>query len=407
MSDAALGDLMRAAEERLPRLVETAYDAVLTRMPMYRDPRLVPPDDLRSSVESNLQALVDAIGHGPRTPLDLDAPQETGRRRAQQSMPLPEVLQAYRITFATLWDALVEHARSRNQPDVTDTLLTAASRIWQLTDDHALAVTEAYRAATAELLLAKQRRRSALVEALLTGHPGRDAGPWEAASLLGLPPDGERIVVAAETRGLAEETLPGIERQLAVRGIASGWRLTPALQLGIVAPRPDQRQVVLDVVDELATARVGISPPYRSLGDTPRALRLARAALAGAPVGQVGVRVFESSPLAALMACEPDEGDRMAREVLGSVLALPADDRSVLLETLHTYLDNDGSADRAGEVLYCHPNTVRYRLRRIQELTHRSLSDPYGLAELAAASYAVRISAVGAPDEEQRRHRRE
>ena len=28
-----------------------------------------------------------------------------------QGMPLPEVLQAYRISFATLWDALVEHAR--------------------------------------------------------------------------------------------------------------------------------------------------------------------------------------------------------------------------------------------------------------------------------------------------------
>lgn len=41
------------------------------------------------------------------------APQETGRRRAHQGMPLPEVLQAYRISFATLWDASVDHARRR------------------------------------------------------------------------------------------------------------------------------------------------------------------------------------------------------------------------------------------------------------------------------------------------------
>lgn len=398
VSETVLVEMARAVEARLPHLVDDAYDAVLDRMALYRDGRLVPHEDLRRSVEQNLSVLLTGISSGPRPALDLAAPQETGRRRARQSVPLPEVLRAYRITFATLWDALVERANASRDAGAIETLLMAASRVWQLTDDHALALTEGYRAATAELLLAQQRRRSALVEALLTGQPARDAGPWEAASLLGLPPDGEVVVVAAETRGLAEESLPGIERQLATHGIASGWRLTPALQLGIIAPLPDQRKVMLELLEEVATARVGVSPTYRSLVDSPRALQLARAALTSAPVDGTAVRVFQASPLAALMACEPEEGDRLAREVLGSVLALPAGDRSVLLETLHTYLDHEGSAERAGEVLYCHPNTVRYRLRRIQDLTQRSLSDPFGLAELAAASYAVRISAVG-PDE--------
>jgi len=48
------------------------------------------------------------------------------------------------------------------------------------------------------------------------------------------------------------------------------------------------------------------------------------------------------------------------------------------------------------EVLYCHPNTVRYRLRRLQELTGRSLSDPRGIAELAAAAYALRLNTATA-----------
>jgi DNA-binding PucR family transcriptional regulator len=103
------------------------------------------------------------------------------------------------------------------------------------------------------------------------------------------------------------------------------------------------------------------------------------------------VRVFDPSPLAALMAREPAEGERLAREVLGGLLALPDDDRGQLLETLHAYLDHAGSAEQAATVLHCHPNTVRYRLRRIHELTGRSLSDPHGLAELAAASYSVRM----------------
>lgn len=277
--------------------------------------------------------------------------------------------------------------------------------IWQLTDEHALTLTEAYRATTAEMLLASQRRRSALVEALLTGHPGPEAGPWDAASFLGFVPDGELVVVAAETRDLAEESLAGIENRLATHGIVSGWRLTPALQLGIVSVRPGQYETVLQLLSDIATTRTGVSPRYRHLSETPRSLQLARAALSYLREGASGVHVFDSSPLAALMACEPGEGRRIALQVLGSVLSLPSEDREVLLDTLSAYLDQDGSAERAGDALHCHANTVRYRLRRLQELTGRSLSDPYGLAELATASYAVRLGAARTAREKSRARR--
>jgi hypothetical protein len=386
-----LADLTAWAEAQLPELTENACTAILARVPFYRSGAVVSAADLRRSVGHNLRFLVSAL-RAPDEPLDLAAPRDTGRRRAQQSAPLPEVLQAYRICFATLWDALVEHARTSRGPSAVDALLSAASLIWQFTDEHALAVTEAYRAATAEILLARQQRRGALVEALLTGQPGPDGGPWEAASLLGLPPGAQLIVVAAETRGLAEESLPGIERRLSDRGVVSGWRLTPALQLGLVAVPVEQQDRVLSTLRETVTARTGVSPPYPSLSDTPRALHLARTALSAVPAGRAEVRLFDPSPLAALVALDPTEGRRITQAVLGTVLALPSDDRAILLETLTAYLNHDGSAEHAGRVLHCHPNTVRYRLRRLQELTGRSLSDPNDAAELAAASYAVQIS---------------
>ncbi|MFY9764116.1 MAG: helix-turn-helix domain-containing protein [Mycobacterium sp.] len=37
------------------------------------------------------------------------------------------------------------------------------------------------------------------------------------------------------------------------------------------------------------------------------------------------------------------------------------------------------------EALVCHPNTVRYRLRRIEKRTGRSLSRPRDVAELCLA----------------------
>ncbi|WP_194899427.1 PucR family transcriptional regulator [Catenulispora pinisilvae] len=390
-----LPELAAWAASQLPRLIDQACAATVERIPFYRDGSVVDGPELRRSVEENLRFLIAAIGQPAAVPLDLAAPSATGRRRAHQGAPLPEVLQCYRLVFTTLWDALLAHTGDHRRPAAAEALLAAAGRIFQLTDQHAIALTEAYRAATAELMRARQARRSALVEALLTGYPGPEAAPWEAAEFLGLHRDGVLVVVAADTRGLAEASLPDVEKRLEDQGIVSGWRLTPAQQLGVVSLQEDRYDKMLTVLRATARARTGLSPAFASVHDTPRALRLAQAALAGLPTGRAQVREFDPSPLAALMVYESDERRRLTTKVLGPVLGLPTDDRATLLETLNAYLDNAGSAERAAEVLHCHANTVRYRLRRIQELTGRSLADPHGVAELAAAAFAVRLEGAG------------
>jgi len=48
----------------------------------------------------------------------------------------------------------------------------------------------------------------------------------------------------------------------------------------------------------------------------------------------------------------------------------------VLAETLRTYLDSFGDIGAAAQSLQVHPNTVRYRVRRIEKLLSTSLADP-------------------------------
>jgi hypothetical protein len=401
MTSSQFADLIAWVEARLPRLTDEIVATVVDHVPLYREGRRISMDELHSSIDDNLRFLVSGLAHPRRAP-DLSVPRGTGRRRAQQGVPLPEVLQVYRISFATLWDTLVGHARNGYGAALSESLLTTSTLIWRLADEHATALTEAYRAATAELVIAQQHRRAALVEVLLTGRLGPDAGPWEASALLGFPPDGHLMVVAAHTRSLAEASLPGIERLLADQGIDSGWRLTTSLQLGVVSLQPEQLETVLDTLRATAQARAGASPLYRSPADTPRSLRLARSALAEIPPSSLEVRMFSSSPIAALMASEPDEGRRLGEQVLGAVLALPGPERATLLATLDAYLERSGSAVAAAEDLHCHPNTVRYRLRRVQELTGRSLSDPNQVTELAAAAYAIRLGGGAAAFSEDR-----
>ncbi len=392
-TDPVLQRLIAWVEPRLPALAATAHQTIVERVPAYAAEEPVPAAELRRSIEQNLRFLVAALGSDDE--LDLGTPVATGQRRARAAMPLPEVLRAYRLVFSTLWDALHDHVRTSGDTASTAALFAAARRLWQLADEHAVAVTEGYRATTAEMLVRDQRRRSALVEALFLG-TGGTSSCWEAASLLGLPPDAGFVVVAAETTGLAEESLPDVERRLSSQGLASAWRLMPALQVGIVAAPSGRMQEIVDLLTEMAQARVGVSPRYQSVAETPRSLQLARAAITVQKVGSPGLHVFSASPLAALMACDPAAARRLSVDVLGAVLALPAEDRDLLLETLHAYLDHQASADLAGRVLHCHPNTVRYRLRRLVDLTGRSLQDPYAMAEFAAASYAVRMGHEGA-----------
>jgi DNA-binding PucR family transcriptional regulator len=58
-----------------------------------------------------------------------------------------------------------------------------------------------------------------------------------------------------------------------------------------------------------------------------------------------------------------------------------------LLDTLTTYLEQGSSLEATARLLFVHPNTVRYRLRRVTELTGLSPTD-------ARAAFALRISLV-------------
>ena len=389
-SDAARVALVDAVADRVPALISEHVDTIVRDIEIYRDDDVVPRAELHRSVHHNITYMVAAI-RDPSTAGDLAAPCETGRRRAAQGVPLPEVLRAFRTGFIALWELLADGARRDGDPAVLDTLVSTAALIWQLSDDYAIAVTESYRAATADLLVAREQRRSALAEALFTGEPGPEAGPWEVAQLLGLPAEGGFVVVVAETPGMAEEGLPHVERRLGELGVASAWRLSAPLQTGVVSVREHDLDEVVAVLARGVRGRVGISPPQPSLRDAPRALRLARMAMTGLPTGRAEVAVFDPGPLAALVALDPAEARRIADVVFGAVLELPAEDRTTLLDTAYAWFDQAGSAERAAAALYCHANTVRYRLRRLHELTGRSFTEPRDVAELSAALHALRL----------------
>ena len=136
----------------------------------------------------------------------------------------------------------------------------------------------------------------------------------------------------------------------------------------------------------LATDRVGVSARFDDLRDTPHALHFAKVMLRGRPDEASSIAVFDGSILATAAVSAPDVMVRSIGNALGGLDDLPDAEHEMLFETFRVWQDNDASVRRAAEVLFCHQNTVRHRLRRIEKLTGRSLSRPRDVAELCLAS---------------------
>lgn len=154
----------------------------------------------------------------------------------------------------------------------------------------------------------------------------------------------------------------------------------------LVLPDPDGpgRAAAIDRVLHGCQAAIG---PAVSLADAARSLRWASQALALSRRGILGgdpVRCEDHLATLLLLA----DAD-LARALLLSQLApldrLRPGQRDRVAQTMLAWLELGQNAAEVAQHLYVHPQTVRYRLRRIQELFGDRLRDPRCRFELVIA----------------------
>ncbi|WP_412539016.1 helix-turn-helix domain-containing protein [Longispora sp. K20-0274] len=393
--------VQREVSAALPAIGEELAAAVQGLIPAYQRLEAAQLAEVRAIAGWALTRVLDLwVRDGALDAADLARFRGIGAARAADGRPLPAVLRAYRVAATRAIDIVV--GRGRDTLDVADTL--ALTRLWLASIDAlSEAVYSGYTSAADRLTGDRGRALRELLDDLLVGRQA-SAGAWadrcrelgvdiparptlllvESADPARVPTEADGADLAAGL-GLAGDTPR--RYLLTVRG----HRLLLLLP-GTTFPAGAGSAAPGGAVDTEVVRRgwrgCRIETP---LAEAPIGYRLAVDALDTAPAhAHDGGRLLDTGDahLLALLAGRPAiRSADIAHLVLGP-LADPGN--AHLLDGLDAFLAA-GTATGAAERLGVHPQTLRYRLRRVRECTGRDPRTPWQRLVLDVARHLLQI----------------
>jgi hypothetical protein len=338
--------------------------------------------DVRSSTRQHIRRglrILSAHHDAPDAPESaVELWRDTGRRRARQSVPLELVLNAYTLGARILWEALV--ARVTADPAIAidnQVLLLAARTVWSNLDVQNAVLIDAYRRESARMQRQDLQREQSVLDGLIEGRGADPVFADEARDALEIEPEDEIACVVALYDGTeASDALGHAEDRLDRLGITARWHVRSGVYYGLLSGALPGERGLAELFETNTPCRIGVAVSTDGVAGFATAFQLAHRAAETVPRGvRRVVSVSERLP-EVLLAGSPQVTPRLLAETLGPLLAQPKAQAQTLLDTLAALLRHDGSPTHAAADLYCHRNTVIYRMRQIEQLTGRSLTDP-------------------------------
>lgn len=382
--------LVRARAERVDALTERLVAAIARENPAYVMTGVVPGGDLWRSCHDNIERVLDMLVLAVRPDGRLsstedmeyfaDAARETGRRRAEQGLPLDDLLRSYRLGGRLIWEDLVRRA---DPPLDAASLQDLGLQLWTTVDQSSAVVAQAYRSAEQRLMHQDTQRMAALWEGLLGGRAREQSFAQEFSRRTDIPVDAPLLL--ALLRGTTPEeaaaTLSGTVDRFE---LAAAWQsrgTDDVVGLLVLGGHIDHRSVLAEL-DTVRGIDGGISDLCPGLADVDRAFEQAKVALDGAGPGG-GLIAYVTRLVPALLLSSPQVSGQLIDLWLGPLLSLDDAEGPDLIATLEAWVRVGGSTSRAAELIPCHRNTVLNRLTRVAHLTGHRLVDgppPTGLA---------------------------
>jgi len=335
------------------RIVDELVEAARTHSP---DVARLPAEESRRHVSVLLAAGLAAFERmGDPSERDFAEATRLGADRAAQGIAISGLLSGVEAGRTRALEIAVERGRGAGIPD--DVLLEVMLELGRYTGALERHVIDGYHAAERELARGHWEARTRLLRRLLLGE--QPEPPAEELARWGLRSEGRYHCVVSDVTDPA--------RLSAYRGIFGSVESRVA---GLV-PR-------LPAAAAADAAALVVAAPAGSLAEVPEVYELCLAALrTGVRAGLRGPHRLVDLAGETALAAQPLLAELLSAELLGALK--PADEfHRELVSTALAYLDRGQRLDHTAAALHVHPNTVRYRLRRLPEIT--------GMPSIAAES---------------------
>jgi carbohydrate diacid regulator len=382
----------------LPSIVDEVYALVIESDEVYaRLPATIKSDLHTHMTFSGALWFRTLLTGEDFTPQDKATIADAARRRANQGIPLSFVLGGFRAGSLSMWRAFLR--RAGDDREVRDGLLFIVSPyLLQYFDKLAQGTSTAY--------LEEQYRRARWREALryeliscVFRFPDDEAGFRKTCEALSIDPTASHVAAVMEI-SMPDVPQTHVEHELDqlllavaqnVRADANGLVRTVhrgCLVVWIPSVRGDSVLVTDGLMRKRVQALANAIPEIRRIG-----VGLANAGAAGwATSMEEGFKALDNGyPIQECEACFMYSDVALYESVLKSDNALRYLDSIIerlthepyLLQTLAAYFEHGQHQKRAAAALKVHPNTLNYRLSRIEEVLGASLSDANWVARLA------------------------
>jgi hypothetical protein len=354
--------------------------------------------DLLPVATANERLLGRRLRGLPHDPADVRIISESAVRRYSQGVPEAEVMRAYRLWSMAIWTELTEIAQGLDAVD-TEELVALAAVVLEHNEFAGGLAADAYEAEQHGIWIDSTRLPTETATAIFAGTATPDALERVAAEHLpGTDPIALLLVAARGGGGIAAEN------NHAVRTVVADWRRTcgvgsmvladgPAVlafgRIGVATdwtPEVDEHELQ-SVAMAISRDHLDLASAVATYGELTEVLRLANM-LPSRP----RPLTWQDTLLGSIVSAAPPAVKARLAAASHDLLEYERRNSTPLLHTFSVYLESELSVSATAEALFCHPNTVRYRLSRVQLL---SGLDPRRDRDRAILSLALALRDIG------------
>jgi DNA-binding PucR family transcriptional regulator len=390
--------LSSATERRVERSAGDLSSAALRRMEANHDWYRALPPEQRSWVGLVAQAGIASFirwlrSGGVESALTVDI-FGTAPRELTRSISLRQTLDLVRSVVDAVEHDAGELAGAGEEQAVREAVLRYSREI-------AFAAAQVYAQAAEARGAWDARLESLVVDAVLRGEAD-DSMQSRAAAIGWGSTTGVAVAVGTMPDAVPADVIDGLRRAAARLGVEVLAAVQGRRLVCILGEVEDSVTTTEQLADHFGDGPIVVGPSVPHLFAAGRSARAAMSGHACAPAWPQAPRPASADDLLAERAIT---GDGPARARLVDRVYHPLRDSAGgnLLETAAAFLESGAGLEGTARLLFVHPNTVRYRLAKIADLTGYDLSDSHeALTVRLALAYGrlserPRAGALGAP----------